>query len=1803
VLLTGQASPTDNGIFVANDTGAWVRSADAATNAQMQPGFVVFVTDGTEYAESGWILATDAPIALGTSPLNFTRFTGAAQLVAGAGLTKTANTVDVGAHADGSIAVSADAVQVGTLATDAQHGSRGGGAQHAQASPSVAGFISAADKTKLDGISSGAAALASSAPANVGTAAAVGVGTTAARSDHVHAHAAQTDGTLHAAATPSVAGFISAADKTKLDGVSSGAAALASTTPAAVAFTGAVGVGTTAARSDHVHAHGAQTDSTLHAVATPALDGFMSATDKTKLDTVATSAAALTATAPTQITVTTAAVGVATAAAKGDHVHSVSTGAPSALAVAGTQSTGSATSLARSDHQHAMPDVATASVSGFLSAADKTRLDGMATGAAALTSTLPVNVDNGTNAVGVGTTAARHDHKHTVTIGTPVALTVGGANAQGAATSLVRSDHTHGMPALVTASVDGFMAATDKSKLDGVEAGAQVTSFARVQTALGVASSPVSFNSQKITNVVDPTAAQEVATKAYVDAYVQGLDIKASCRLVATSNVATLSGSQTIDGSATSTGDRVLLTSQTTPSANGIYLTAAGAWSRATDADSSADVSSGMYTYISEGTANADSGWVLTTNDPITLGTTALAFTQFSGAGQITAGAGLTKTANTLDVGANGDGSIVVNADNIQIGVIATDAQHGVRAGGTTHAAVVAGGASGFMTGADKTRLDGMATSAAALTSTAPASVGTTAAVGVGTTAARSDHVHAHAAQTDGTLHAAVIAAGASGFMTGSDKSKLDGVEAGAQVTSFARVQTALGVASSAVGFNAQKLSSVADPTAAQDAATKAYVDAIAQGLDIKTSCRLVSTSNVATLSGSQTIDGSATSAGDRVLLTSQTTPSANGIYLTAAGAWLRAPDADTSAKVTSGMYTFITEGAANADSGWALITPDPIVLGTTALSFTQVSGAGQITAGAGLTKSGNTLDVIANADGSIVVAADAVGVGVLATDAQHGTRGGGTVHAAVVAAGASGFMTGADKTKLDSVATNAAAVLSVTPLQVDGSSGNGGAATTASRSDHRHQVTTGTPNALTMGASTAAGTSNNLVRADHIHALPAAGTPVALTLAGSNAAGSAATLALSDHVHALPASSTAPPALTVGGSSAAGSSTSLSKADHVHALPASSAPLENTGVATAGTSTSVARDDHRHPTAWKAICTALLESVGFNASAPPTTVDGVTIVAGNLILVDGTLAPLAADDSEPEPLAGELLGIFVSLGATWQFLETLDRGEVAYVLSRNTLYTYSGSQYVELYPEVNYSQHGLMSVFDYTKLVSIQANAAAVTSTAPTQITVTTAAAGSSGSAARGDHVHSVSTGSPVALGIGQTAGDGTSTALARADHSHATPSSGIPVSLTLAATNAAGVATTVSRSDHVHALPSSSVIPSALTMGTAGSAGSSLGISKADHTHPLPNAGTPTNLTLAGTNFAGSAATLAVSDHVHALPATAAPVALTPGGSNAAGSAVTLPRSDHVHALPAFGQTSGTFCDGADVRLTVIPSVNGFRLAPTVDDAIPTDGTFSTVYLAPITSDLIAIYTGTAWVLRQASGVSYVLSGRTTDIPFDVYAAWNGTAVVLEVLNWTSGTARATAITRVNGVWTKSGDATRRYLGTVRPRSATTYAIRRQPNWTVGTAAVDIWNVDNRKQTNVVIQSPGSDWTYSTATYRQANAQTNAQIDTLAGLAGDCASLVLLATVSSTGAGAGDKAGVAISGALSSSQTYLRVFATVNSTVGTVELTAFSQDQVPLGVGAFKWLEKGTGSGTNTWYGDTATENQSGLGGVIWC
>lgn len=162
----------------------------------------------------------------------------------------------------------------------------------------------------------------------------------------------------------------------------------------------------------------------------------------------------------------------------------------------------------------------------------------------------------------------------------------------------------------------------------------------------------VSLNSQKITNLLDPTNAQDAASKAYVDAIASGLDLKASVRVASTGNVTISSPGASIDGVSLSAGNRVLLKDQTTGSQNGIYLWngAAVAMTRATDADSSAEVTSGMFVFVEEGSANADQGFALTTNNPITLGTTALVFTQISGAGQITAGVGLQKSGNQLSI-------------------------------------------------------------------------------------------------------------------------------------------------------------------------------------------------------------------------------------------------------------------------------------------------------------------------------------------------------------------------------------------------------------------------------------------------------------------------------------------------------------------------------------------------------------------------------------------------------------------------------------------------------------------------------------------------------------------------------------------------------------------------------------------------------------------------------------------------------------------------------------------------------------------------------------------------------------------------------------------------------------------------------------------------------------------------------------------------------------------------------------------------------------------------------------------------
>ncbi len=212
----------------------------------------------------------------------------------------------------------------------------------------------------------------------------------------------------------------------------------------------------------------------------------------------------------------------------------------------------------------------------------------------------------------------------------------------------------------------------------------------------------LNMNNNKITNLAYPTVASDVASKSYVDDVMSGLDVKDSVKLSTTEDLdsngsisgtitynstggtssrgqitATLAVSDTftIDGvslSSSDNGSRILVKDQSSGAQNGIWTVTISGTSltldRATDFDNDNEVTTGAFTFVEEGTAHTGSGWVLTTANPVTIGGssgTVLVFSQFSGAGSIQAGDGLTKIGNMLDIG--GSSTILVNSDSIEV--------------------------------------------------------------------------------------------------------------------------------------------------------------------------------------------------------------------------------------------------------------------------------------------------------------------------------------------------------------------------------------------------------------------------------------------------------------------------------------------------------------------------------------------------------------------------------------------------------------------------------------------------------------------------------------------------------------------------------------------------------------------------------------------------------------------------------------------------------------------------------------------------------------------------------------------------------------------------------------------------------------------------------------------------------------------------------------------------------------------------------------------------------------------------------
>lgn len=220
-----------------------------------------------------------------------------------------------------------------------------------------------------------------------------------------------------------------------------------------------------------------------------------------------------------------------------------------------------------------------------------------------------------------------------------------GAAAAPTFRSLVADD----VPSLTASKISNFDTQVRTSRLD--------------QMAQPTAS--VNLNNQKIIGLAEPTDHTDAATKGYVDSVVQGLAPKQAVKAATTTNLASLSGTLTVDGVSLVAGDRILVKDQTTASQNGIYVVASGAWTRSTDADIWNELVA-AYVFVQQGAVNADVGYICTVDSGGTLGTTAVTWAVFTSASQVDAGAGLTKTGTVIDVVGTTD-RITVNADSVDI--------------------------------------------------------------------------------------------------------------------------------------------------------------------------------------------------------------------------------------------------------------------------------------------------------------------------------------------------------------------------------------------------------------------------------------------------------------------------------------------------------------------------------------------------------------------------------------------------------------------------------------------------------------------------------------------------------------------------------------------------------------------------------------------------------------------------------------------------------------------------------------------------------------------------------------------------------------------------------------------------------------------------------------------------------------------------------------------------------------------------------------------------------------------------------
>lgn len=315
-------------------------------------------------------------------------------------------------------------------------------------------------------------------------------------------------------------------------------------------------------------------------------------------------------------------------------------------------------------------------------------------------------------------------------------------------------------------------------------------------------------------------------------------------------------------------------------------------------------------------------------------------------------------------------------------------------------------------------------------------------------------------------------------------------------------------------------------------------------------------------------------------------------------------------------------------------------------------------------------------------------------------------------------------------------------------------------------------------------------------------------------------------------------------------------------------------------------------------------------------------------------------------------------------------------------------------------------------------------------------------------------------------------------------------------------------------------------------------------------------------------------------------------PGGANittAAGDyAVVRGYASGVVRCVVFSKASG-----APVVSSIDNATNCFRLTLTTGTPVTTSdvATATTIYCAPYNGNRIALYSGSAWNIRTSAEFSLALGTLTANIPYDVFCYDNAGTPTLEFLAWTNDTTRATALTYQDGILSKTGDTTRRYMGSFRTISTT------QTCDAIG--ARYLFNQDNRvlrtcRQTTL---ETAASWTYTTATWRQANANTNNQFNVLIGWA-DTEITANVQATANNGTQAGVGAGIGIDSTTVNSAT---IWGALTGTAGgSVSVLGVYRGYPAVGKHTYAWLEISEAVSTTTWYGQSASGfYQAGISG----